>query len=184
MKRSGWATLIFLAFSGCTAPYGDAAFSTISQEAAARGLDARTYRAVDAMLDAAPELLVSKGLIAVGSVEDILDVNSSTPFGNIVSEMIRSRLVQRGLPVTELRVRSSVLLERTMGEMILSRDRKALMPPPAVVNIATGTYAVGSGKVFVSLKIIRVSDSRIIAAADFVSERTADVNRLLLQRPY
>jgi len=151
---------------------------------AARGLDARTYKAVDVMLDATPELLITKEQMVVGSVEDIQDVNSSTPFGNIISEMVRSRLVQRGLKVADLRVRSSVLLDRTKGEMLLSRDRRALLSPPVATDIVTGTYAVGSDKVYVSLKMIGASDARIVAASDFVTERTPDVNNLLLREPY
>jgi TolB-like protein len=135
------------------------------------------------MLDGAPELLTNKGPMVVGSVEDIHDVNTSTPFGNIISEMIRTRLVQRGLRVMDLRVRSSVLLERTSGEMLLSRDKRSLLPPPVAADIVTGTYAVGSGKVYVSLKIISANDARIEAAADFVAERTFDVDQLLLHGP-
>jgi len=184
MSRAKWAMAMLLVLTGCTQLHDDVAFSSFTQEAADRELDARTYKAVDAMLDGTPDLLTTKGTVVVGSVEDIQDVNSSTPFGNIISEMVRSRLVQRGLTVTELRVRSSVLLERTNGELLLSRDRRALVPPPIAANIATGTYAVASGKVYVSLKIIGANDARIVAASDFVTERTPDVNRLLRQDPY
>jgi hypothetical protein len=145
MSRAKWAMAMLLVLTGCTR-HNDAAFSSFTQEAADRALDARTYKAVDAMLDETPDLLTTKGPVVVGSVEDIQDVNSSTPFGNIISEMVRSRLVQRGLKVTELRVRSSVLLERANGELLLSRDRRALVPPPIAANIVAGTYAVASGK--------------------------------------
>lgn len=184
MSRTVWAMAMLLALAGCSQPNNDIAFSTITQQAADRGLDARTYKAVDAMLAEAPELLTTRGPVVVGSVEDIHDVNSSTPFGNIISEMVRSRLVQRGLAVTELRVRSSVLLERTKGELVLSRDRRALVAPPIASNIATGTYAIASGKVYVSLKIIAANDARIIAASDFVADRTPDVNELLMLDPF
>ncbi len=184
MSTRAWAMAMLLALAGCAQPHNDIAFSSITRETAERGLDARTYKAVDAMLEAAPELLTGRGPMVVGSVEDIHDVNSSTPFGNIISEMVRSRLVQRGIPVTEVRVRSSMLLDRTKGELVLSRDRRALMAAPVAANIATGTYAVASGKIYVSLKIVTASDARIVAASDFVTERTPDVNELLLLDPY
>jgi hypothetical protein len=144
-------------------------------------LGERTYRAIDRMIDASPTLMTAGAPIAVGSIADIQDVNRATPFGNIVADFARTRLVQRGIPVTELRLRSSVLLDRTQGELMLARDRRALYPPPAVSDLLTGTYALGSGRVFVSLKIVSTASARIIAAADFVVARGGDADTLLLQ---
>lgn len=155
-----------------------------SQSRLDQTLDAQAYKAVDTMLDHAPELLASRTPVVVGSLEDIRDVNTSTPFGNIVSEMIRSRLVQRGVKVVELRVRSSVLLERSTGELLLSRDRRAILPPPSVGVFVAGTYAVASTKIYVSLKTLSAADGHILAAADFVADRSMDANRLLGLDPY
>jgi len=44
----------------------------------------------------------------------------------------------------------------------------------------SGTYAVGNGTIYVSLKVIAAIDARIMAAGDFTLPRTADVDRLLL----
>jgi hypothetical protein len=184
MKHSLLASLVLIVLAGCTQPYQDFATSSVLREQADKGLDARAYRAVDAMLNAAPDLTAEKTPMVVGSVEDIQDVNSSTPFGNVISELVRSRLVQHGVRVADLRVRSSVLLDRGKGEMLLGRDRRSLLPPPMAADIVTGTYAVASNKVYVSLKVIAAADARIIAASDFVTERTTDVNRLLLQDPF
>jgi hypothetical protein len=63
--------------------------------------------------------------------------------------------------------------------MLLSRDKKALLPAPLTSDIVTGTYAIGSGKVYVSLKIIAASDAHIIAAADFETPQNFDVAHLL-----
>ncbi|HEX2941472.1 MAG TPA: FlgO family outer membrane protein [Rhodopila sp.] len=178
MTAAKCTLLLAFALTACAPPYDPTASSgmaAIQQPP----LNQQTYTAVDSMLDRAPELLGNKGPLVVGSVEDIRDVNSSTPFGNIISEMVRTRLVQHGLRVTEMRVRSSVLLERASGELLLSRDKRALLPAPAAAEIVTGTYAVGSGKVYVSLKIINPSDGHIRAAADFVTDRTLDVDQLL-----
>ncbi len=172
------AVLCLLTLVGC-APTFDIDSPEAQAAIRARQLDSQTYRAVDRMFDEAPELAGGSGVVVVGSVEDIHDVDSSTAFGNIVSEMIRTRLVQRGIKVQELRVRSSVLLQRQSGELLLSRDRRALLPPPAASEFVTGTYAVGGGKVYVSLKVIDARDGRIRAASDFVTNRTLDVDRLL-----
>lgn len=183
MRRNArWIVLtITLGSLAACGPYTGFAESSIMQGSAplAGRLDASTYRAVDLMLDEAPELLTARGQVVVATIADIQDVNSSTPFGNEISEMVRSRLVQRGVPVTDMRLRTSVKLDRTNGELLLSRDRRALLPPPVATNIVSGTYAVGSSRVYVSLRVIGAADGHLVSAADFVTDRTLDVDQLL-----
>jgi hypothetical protein len=171
-------------FGGCANPYSNTAASSVTVGSAPLSdgeLGERTYRAVDRMLDENPTLMGSRAPVAVGSVADIQDVSHGTPFGNIIADFARTRLVQRGVPVTELRLRSSVLLERTQGEMMLARDRRAIYPPPAAADLLAGTYAIGSGRVYVSLKIISTADAHIAAAADFSVPLQGDAQALLLQ---
>jgi hypothetical protein len=142
-------------------------------------LEAVAYRAADDMLAASPTLERSGGPVVVMSIADIRDVDHSTPFGNIVADMLRTRLVQRGVAVTEIRLRSSVRLDRTDGELMLGRNRRTLLPPPVAAEVVTGTYALGQSEIYVSLKIVEASDAHILAAADFVTPRTWNVEELL-----
>ncbi len=142
-------------------------------------LEVVAYRAVDDMLAASPTLERSGGPVVVMSIADIRDVDHSTPFGNIVSDMIRTRLVQRGVSVTEMRLRSSVRLDRTDGELMLGRNRRTLLPSPVVAEVVTGTYALGQSEIYVSLKIVEANDAHILAATDFVTPRTWNVEQLL-----
>jgi len=143
-----------------------------------------TYVAVDQMLAQDPTLVAAGSPAVVGSISDIRDVNHSTPFGNIIADLIRSRLVQCKLPVIDMRLRSAVELDRIQGEMLLSREvRNVRHPPPVAAEVVTGTYAVASGTVFVSLKIIEEYNARILAAYDFKIPQTADVEQLLLSTP-
>ena len=64
----------------------------------------------------------------MGSIADIQDVNQTTPLGNTIAELVRSRLVQKGLTVTDLRLRARVRLDHAQGEMTLSRDMQAVVP--------------------------------------------------------
>jgi hypothetical protein len=142
-----------------------------------------TYVAVDQMLAQDPTLVAAGSPAVVGSISDIRDVNHSTPFGNIIADLIRSRLVQCKLPVIDMRLRSAVELDRIQGEMVLSREVRNVKPPPVAAEVVTGTYAVASGTVFVSLKIIEEYKAHILAAYDFEIPQTADVERLLLSTP-
>jgi FlgO protein len=81
--------------------------------------------------------------------------------------MVRMRLVQDGHTTAEMRLRSAVSFDKKQGEFLLSRNRRALMPPPNAAAIVTGTYAANFAKVYVSLKLISASDAHIMAGADF-----------------
>lgn len=166
------------------APYNDnrvLAESILAADAARltpTDLRSLTYATVDGMLSQNASLAAGDPIV-VGSIADIQDINSTTPLGNTIAELVRSRLVQKQLTITDLRLRSKVLLDRGQGELMLSRDRQAVLPPPVAAEVVSGTYAVGYNTVYISLKIITTSDARILAAGDFTLPRTADVNRLL-----
>jgi FlgO protein len=133
-------------------------------------LGSLTYRAVDILLASAPQVDGTTPLF-VASIANIQKLETGSAFGNIVADMIRSRLAQTGHDATDMRLRSSVGLRNGTGEFMLSRDRRDLMPAPAASAIITGTYAASYEKVYVSLKLLSASDSRILAGADFVVSR-------------
>jgi len=136
-----------------------------------------TYRAVDLLLTSAPEVTAATPLI-VASISDAQNVDHSSALGNILSDMIRTRIVQNGHTASEIRLRSAVGFNRTEGEFLLSRNPRALLPPTGAAAVVTGTYAAGFDEVYVSIKLVSATDAHILAAADFVVPLRA-VNGLL-----
>ncbi len=130
-----------------------------------------TYRAVDRLVDGGAGRLNPNGVIVVGTIADIKDLGTSGPFGNLVADLVRTRLVQRGLPVVELRLRTAIHLDRSEGEMTLARDRRQVLAPPDASEILTGTYTEGPGLTYVSLKVVSMANARILAAVDFAVPR-------------
>lgn len=174
------SVLAMVSLAGCDNGYvTESVLVAESLRLASTDLQAIVYPVVDQMLMQDPSLAPTDGPIVVGSIEDIQDVNRSTPLGNTIAELVRSRLVQRHFSTTDLRLRSQVLLQRSQGELMLSRDRSAVRPAPGAAEMVSGTYAVGSNTVYVSLKILAAVDAHIMAAGDFMLPRTADVDRLL-----
>lgn len=172
MKKIRFAALlpISLMVAGCvTDPQVPATSSTtIGASPYIRGnLGTLTYRAVDLLLDAAPEVTASTPLM-VASISNTENVETSSAFGNIVADMIRTRLVQDGHAATEIRLRRDVSFNRGEGEFLLSRNRRAILPPTNIAAIVTGTYAFSYESVYVSIKMVSASDARIISGADFV----------------
>jgi len=156
------------------------ASSSVSQGSSpyiAGDLGTLTYRAVDLMLASAPQVGAETPLI-VTSIANTEKLNSSSAFGNVIADMIRTHLAQTGHAASEMRLRTSVSLKPDDGEFLMSRDRRTLMPPPIAAAAVTGTYAASYEKVYVSLKLIGVSDSRILGGADFVIPRS-DVEGLI-----
>lgn len=162
-------TVLALALAGCAGDPKAPANGSVTMGASPyiRGdLGTLTYRAVDLLLAGSPDVSGNTPLV-VASVADVRDVETTSPLGNIVADMIRTRLVQDGHVATELRLRNAISFNRKEGEFMLSRNRRALMPPPNAAAIVTGTYAMGFEKVYVSLKLVSASDAHILAGADF-----------------
>jgi flagellar FlgO protein len=162
------AIILLLALAGCADPRTPATSSeTIGASPYIRGdLGTLTYRAVDLLLAGAPDVAPSTPLV-VATISDVQNIETSSALGNIVAEMIRTRLVQKGHVASEMRLRSAVSFNKNQGEFLLSRNRRALMPPPNAAAMVTGTYAVSFEKVYVSLKLVSASDAHIISGADF-----------------
>lgn len=177
--------LLLLPLAGCV-PYTGFAVQAIQQQDAdsiPTELKARTYDAVDRMVTELqreqPNMVLVKVPTIVGSIADIADVNHSTPLGNTLASLVRTRLVELNIQVMDLNLRSEVKLSPSQGDLLLSRDRAKVYPPPVAGMICTGTYAVAHSSVFVSLKLIRATNAEILAAADFRLPRTFDVQQLL-----
>jgi hypothetical protein len=142
-----------------------------SQVTEVRGdLGTLTYRAVDRLVAEVPELAVGESVV-VGSIVDVQRVDTSVRFGNLVADLARSRLVQKGVPVSEMRLRTAVLLDSKQGAMTLANERTAVRAPPSASAILTGTYAAGDIFIFVSLKLVAANDARIVGAVDFAVPR-------------
>lgn len=136
------------------------------------------YLAVDRLVAGAPSVSPSTPLL-VATFTNAQRIENGSPFGNIVADMVRSRLVQRGMSVSEMRLRQSVRMTHDNGELLLSRDRRHLVQPRPYGAVVTGTYAVGTTNVLVSLKLVSATDGRIISAVDFGLPRHADVDAML-----
>lgn len=179
-SRRALALLLLPGLAGCAGhrPAATSSRTPPPDDASASSFGPVTYRAVDRILDSAP-VITPGTLLVVASLSDVQNLDRSSPFGNIAAEMIRSRLVQRGMTVSEVRLRTAMRLSPTQGELMLSREARMLARSPGAAAILTGTYAVGDRNVWVSLKLISRADSRVIAAADYALPRYSDVDGLL-----
>jgi TolB-like protein len=159
---------ICLSVAGCQdSPLPATSSVTVGASPYAQGdLGALTYRAVDLMVGEAAGLSVHTPVV-VGSIANVENVERSSALGNIVADMIRTRLAQDGYTESDVRVRNSIGFNKGEGEFLLSRNRRVLLPAPQAAVLVAGTFAVSVDKVYVSLKMVSATDGRILAGADF-----------------
>jgi TolB-like protein len=161
---------------------GTSSVMTGSAPPTGREIGRVAYASVDHMLAGAPQLARDTP-IAVATLTDAQQIETSTPFGHFIAEIVRSRLAQQGMRVSELRMRSAVRMHPVQGELSLARNPREVLPPPSVAAIVNGTYTVGGRLVFVSLRMVSAADGRILSAVDFAVPRFPDADEMLTARP-
>jgi TolB-like protein len=188
MRIRSFALIAVLAgaLSACAAGFEDPDPVQLSCTAASEypaqtysdNLPQKTYGAVDRLIICASPEISSRVPIVVSSITDSRLLDRTSTFGNMIADLVRSRLAQKGMTVSDPRLRSTMLLKKDQGEMMMARDPRSLVTPPTYSAILTGTYGVGESEVFVSLKLLQADSGRIISAADFMVGRDG-INNLL-----
>ncbi len=136
-----------------------------------------SYAATDALLLRAP--LDTHAPVLVATLVDLDHLQQSSRFGRVLSEQIAGRLVQRGLPVPELRLRSNVALVPYEGQLLLSRELRDVSRAHAAQAVVVGTYAVSGRQVYISLKLVRAEGNTTVAAHDYTLAMDEDTRTLL-----
>jgi hypothetical protein len=167
-----------LSASGCASYYyGDAAGPDTVTPLATAALLKANQQAVDKLLEAAP--LEPGARFLVATLVNVDRLGASSRFGRISSEQIAGRLVQRGVPVVEVRLRDALVLQPGEGELLLSRQLSEVSRTHQASTALVGTYAASSRQVYVSLKLVRPQGNVVVAAQDYVVPMTAELRGML-----
>lgn len=103
----------------------------------------------------------------------------SSAFGRTISELLAGELAQKGFPVTEIRLRGNVLVKGDQGELILSRELKEIAREHDADMVVIGTYTETAARVFVTQKLVRLADSRVVSGYNYSLVKDDDVAALL-----
>ena len=117
--------------------------------------------------------------IIVASFADINDLSQSSTFGRVAAQQLTSQFTAAGYSVVEMLLRNSVYISQTQGAFLLSREVNDISAQHNAHLVLAGTYAVGESNVFVTAKLIRTSDSVIVASHDYALPYTRDMRSLL-----
>ncbi len=183
LRLLGVATLAcgLTVVSGCAATgssQDDAPVRIAPQDA---DLVKESHKAADKLLEATPWLKENNSPLLYGSFVNVSAIEDSSSFGRIVAEQIGSRFAQQGFNVMEMKLRNNVYIRDTgeEGEFVLSRSVRELAQNYNASAIIAGTYAVGRRSVYVSARLVRATDNRILASYDYNLPMGPDTKALL-----
>ena len=154
--------MALLLLAGCSA-LGNANNTTAEQEP---DLSELVHAAAEQMVASNPELTRYSPMIAATFVS-IDNLSQSSTLGRISSELMASALARQGMQVREVKMRDSMFIEESVGELILSRQVQRLTAQHNARSILMGTYAQGQDYVYVSARVVRAGDAMVLGSADF-----------------
>lgn len=120
--------------------------------------------------------------LLVATLVHVDRLNESSRLGRIASEQIAGRIVQRGLLVTEVKLRDNLMLQRDQGVLLLSRELQEVSQSQSAQAVLVGTYAPSATQVYVSLKLVIPQGNVVLAAQDYTIPMDANVRLLLAVR--
>ena len=137
-------------------------------------------RATDALLQTAP--LDARQPVLVATLVHVDRLTESSRLGRMFSEQIAARMVQRGLRVTEVKLRENLLLQRDQGELLLSREVREVSQAQDAQAVVVGTYAASNTVVYINLKLVNPVGNTVVAAHSYAVPMDENVRALLAGR--
>ena len=119
------------------------------------------------------------GPVLVATVVNVNDLSRAAPLGRTLSELYASQLSAKGYNVKELKLRGDVYVKEGTGELLLSREIKDIARNHNAALVLVGTYSAAAKYTYVSLKLVRTDDSRIVRSHDYALPNNIDIQRLL-----
>ena len=139
----------------------------------------KSYKLADNLIQNMEDVALSSTEMPVGKEEPILattfvDVTTLQPnstFGRIMADQVAARFVQKGYHLSETKLRKDgLLIHDGMGEVLLSRKLQEIGQSFAAAYVITGTYSIVKHSIFLNVKVISVTNSRVMASSNIEIE--------------
>lgn len=174
------ATAAILA--GCTSEPTAPVYTGPSYQAAAQNPFIASGRtAIDEIVRGFDIAQLGQAPVLVATVVNVNDLSRSAPLGRTLSEIYASQLATKGFNVKELKLRGDVYVKEGAGELLLSREIRDVAQNHQAALVLVGTYSQANQYTYVSLKLVRTVDSRIVRSHDYALPNDRDVQRMLGQ---
>lgn len=181
MKTSLLAvSLVAVFLTGCMGSAPPAVRTGPSYQDAASSLFIQSSRDAIGQLTSGFDMsTLGAGPVLVATVVNVNDMSRSAPLGRTLSEQYASHMATLGFNVKELKLRGDVFVKEGAGELLLSREIKDIARHHNAAMVLVGTYSAAANYTYVSLKLVRTEDSRIVRGHDYALPNDRDVQRLL-----
>ena len=136
-------------------------------------------KAIDALSEGVELRSLSDAPVLVATIVNVNQLSRSAPLGRTLSEIYASQLANLGFNVKELKLRGDVFIQEGTGELLLSREIRDIAQTHQAAAVLVGTYAQAKQNVYISIKLVRVADSRIVSSYDYALPYEADIQRLV-----
>lgn len=178
MKMRAWAgaCFVFLAFMGCAGGYNAKQTCTDLENGDICGT---AYGIIDTLIENAHAPLSLDQIILVSCFVDVNNVQRTSNFGRMIAEHMASRLAQDGYMVVEVKLRDSLYIKEREGEFLLSRRLKDIQVAHDAQAVVVGTYLVTPKDLYISARIVRAQDAKIISSCDVKIPLTEDLKATL-----
>jgi TolB-like protein len=142
---------------------------------------AANYKAADYLIGKLPKDMLKDSPLLVASFVNIDNLNESSTFGRMISEQISSRFKQIGYTAIEMKLRTTIFIKEGSGEFLLSRELSEISTKHNAQAVVVGTYAIASDRVYLTVRVVNVADSAILASYDYNIPMSRDVFKMLLK---
>ncbi|WP_042425598.1 FlgO family outer membrane protein [Comamonas granuli] len=180
MKTSAlWAALAAALLAGCANNNAPVRAEPTYQEAASSQFLQANAAAVDKLTAGFDVQSLAGAPVLVATVVNVNDLSRAAPLGRTLSEQYASALSGKGFNVREIKLRGDVFVKEGTGELLLSREIKDIARNQNAALVLVGTYSAAANLTYVSLKLVRTEDSRIVRGHDYALPNDRDVQRML-----
>ena len=162
-----------LSLAGCaTAP---------QQQVHSHDLGGLIYEAADRVVDAAVNAGLSRDKpIIIATSVNVDDLADSSTFGRLASQLVSSRLAQRGYMVRDVTYTQALVITPETGEMVLSREASKIAAENDAQAVVAGAYAVGGQKIYLNLRMLAASNGQVMSAVDVSVPLNEDTQRMIV----
>lgn len=179
LKRISALPLVAALFAAGCAQQAPLRTEPTYQEAANAPLLQNSREAVTRLVAGLDVATTGPGPVLVATVVNVNDLSRSAPLGRTLSEQYASNMAGAGFDVKEIKLRGEVFVREGAGELLLSREIKDIARSHNASMVLVGTYSPAANFTYVSMKLVRTEDSRIIRGHDYALPNDRDVQRLL-----
>ena len=169
-----------IGLAGCASKPPVVAVNTPTYAAAAQNPFIASSRAAIDMLVRDMEIpQQEQAPVLVATIVNVNDLTRTAALGRTLSEIYASHLASKHFNVKEMKLRGNVYIKEGTGELLLSREIRDIALNHNASLVLVGTYSQASHYTYVSLKLVRVADGRIVRSHDYALPNDRDVHRML-----